>query len=79
MEKEDFRKLRTIIGCSAKNFAKLIGSNECSIYNYEAGRAKPRYDAIEKRMKALLRVFDFLRNDPDYFVKLFDKIDNNNI
>jgi DNA-binding transcriptional regulator YiaG len=72
MEKEYFKKMRLKVGCSAKMFAKLLGSNVCSIYNYEAGRAKPRTESLIKRIDALLELLERIRKDPDYLVKLFN-------
>lgn len=70
----DFRKFRRVMGVSARALAKLLGSNVCSIYNFEKGRTSPRGELIEKRAYALQKVIQSILLDPDYLVKLFDKL-----
>lgn len=74
MTKFDFRALREKLGISAHTLGKLLGSNGCSIYNFEKGRSNPRDEVVIKRAIKLRTVVMCLINDPDYLIKLFDKL-----
>lgn len=74
MTKFDFRALREKIGISAHTLGRLLGSNGCSIYNFEKGRSNPRDEIVVKRAIKLRMVIISLMNDPDYLIKLFDKL-----
>lgn len=70
-----FIELQNTLGCSAKVLARLIGSNECSIYNFRLGKTKPRFPKIMKRAIALQKLLDYLLNNPDYLINVWDKLD----
>lgn len=70
----EIKEIRHETGLPAKVFARLIGSNECSIYNFEAGRSSPRYPHTIKRARALLRLFSCLMNNPDFIIDKFKEI-----
>ena len=72
----EIKKIRHDTGLPAKIFARLIGSNECSMYNFESGRSRPRYPKIMKRARALVRLFDYLKNNPDYIVDYLENQDS---
>lgn len=74
--KKEFRELKKSLGLSANSLARLIGSNVCSIYHYMSGVSLPRSPKIMKRAKALNRFFEYLKTNPDYFVDMFDEIDD---
>lgn len=63
------RELRKKIGLTAKMIAELIGTNICSIYNWEQGKTNPRYSVLLERMNALYDLFEKLRKDPDYLLR----------
>ena len=70
----EIKEIRHETGLPAKVFAKLIGSNECSIYNFEAGRTSPRYPHTLERARALIRLFNCLINNPDFLIQKFDEL-----
>lgn len=70
----EIKEIRHATGLPANVFARLIGSNVCSIYNFEAGRTSPRYPHTIKRAKALLRLFNCLENNPDFIIEKFKEI-----
>lgn len=59
------RELRKKTGLSAKKFAKVIGSNTCSVYNWEQGRTSPRDKKIYSRINALIEFFEKIEKNPD--------------
>ncbi|MEE0060464.1 MAG: helix-turn-helix domain-containing protein [Acutalibacteraceae bacterium] len=59
------RESRQKLGLSAKTFAKLIGSNVCSVYNWENNRGTPRNPEIWKRIDRLIELFDKISKNPD--------------
>lgn len=63
------RDVRKRLGLSAKNFAKMIGSNTCSVYNWEKGRTNPRDKKIWSRINALVSLFKHIEENPDYLIK----------
>lgn len=65
----EIRNIRKKLGVSAETFARLIGSNTCSVYNWEKGRTSPRYKIIWDRIKALCGFFEKLEENPDYLIK----------
>lgn len=69
---EEIKIIRKKIGLSARSFAKAVGSNVCSIYNFENGRSEPKNKSIMKRARDLYALFLELSNDADYLVKITD-------
>lgn len=65
----NIRKVRKKLGLSAERFGKLIGSNTCSVYNWENGRSSPRYKYLWDRIYKLCELFQKIEDDPDYLVK----------
>lgn len=63
------RELRRELGLSVSQFAKLIGSNTCSVYYWEQGKTNPRYSKIWDRIYALQKLFKKIRENPDYLLK----------
>lgn len=70
---KEIRDIRKKIGLSARSFAKVIGSNVCSVYNFENGRSKPQNPSIMKRIRNIYTFFIELGNDPDYLEKMREK------
>lgn len=66
----EIRNLRKKLGLSARKFAKLIGSNTSSVYNWDNGRSTPRNKEIHERIKVLCELFDRLEKEPNYLIKL---------
>lgn len=58
-----YREKRKRTGLTVKVFAKLIGSNECSVYNWEQGKTKPRYHEIEENIDYLVELIENLKKD----------------
>lgn len=72
----NIRKYRKRIGLSAAKFARVIGSNTCSVYNWEQGKTHPSNHQIIYRIKALDLMFNMLTENPDLLVEqLKDKIE----
>lgn len=61
----DIRELRRKTGMSARKFAKVIGSNTCSVYNWEQGKTSPRNKKIYSRINALIAFIERLEKNPD--------------
>jgi len=62
---KEIKTLRGQLELSAKKFAKLIGSNMCSVYNWEKGRSSPRNPIIWKRIHRLIEWFAEIEKNPD--------------
>lgn len=73
---EEIKSIRKKIGLSARAFAQAIGSNVCSIYNFENGRSEPKNPKIMERARDLYWLFAELKNDADYIRKTRDKFNN---
>lgn len=65
----NIREIRKKLGLSAETFAKLIGSNTCSVYNWEKKRSNPRYKYLWERIYKLCELFKKIEDDPDYLIK----------
>lgn len=52
MDKNEIKKIRLSRGLSKGEFAKLIGVNRNTIFNWESGRCLP-HDFLEARLVAL--------------------------
>lgn len=61
----EVRNLRKRLGISAVKFAKLIGSNMSSVYNWEHGYTSPRSPQIWKRIYKLVEWFEAIEKNPD--------------
>ena len=74
--RENIRKYRKRIGLSATKFAQVIGSNTCSVYNWEQEKTHPANRQIIYRIKALDIMFKMLYENPDLLVEqLKDKLE----
>ena len=69
-----YREKRKQTGLNVKTFAKIIGSNECSVYNWEQGKTKPRYPDIEENIDYLVDLIEFLKKDAKNIKKVIDII-----
>lgn len=65
----NIREYRKKLGLSAEKFAKLIGSNTCSVYNWEKGRTHPKYPVIWQRILKLCDLFKKIEENPDYLIE----------
>ena len=66
---KEIKNIRKKIGLSARAFAKAIGSNVCSIYNFENGRSEPKNPLIMERARNLYNLFLEIGNDADCISK----------
>lgn len=67
-----YRERRYKTGLNVRTFAKIIGSNECSVYNWETGRTKPRYQEIEENIDDLVDLIEKLKKDTKNIKKVVD-------
>ena len=67
-----YREKRKRTGLNVKMFAKLIGSNECSVYNWEQGKTKPRYPEMEENIDYLVDLIEKLKKDTKNIKKVLD-------
>ena len=65
----NIREYRKKLGLSAERFARMIGSNTCSVYNWEKGRTRPKYPVIWKRVFKLCELFKKIEENPDYLIE----------
>lgn len=72
MEMNSYRERRYKTGLNVKTFAKIIGSNECSVYLWEQGKTKPRYKEIEKNIDDLVEIVDKLKKNIKNLKKCID-------
>ena len=72
MEMNSYRERRYKTGLNVKTFAKIIGSNECSVYNWETGRTKPRYSEIEENIDNLVDLIEELKKNAKNIKKVVD-------
>ncbi len=67
-----YREKRKRTGLNVKIFAKIIGSNEKSVYNWEQGKTKPRYPETEKNIDYLVDLIEYLKKDAKNIKKYID-------
>lgn len=67
-----YRERRYKTGLNVKTFAKIIGSNECSVYNWETGRTKPRYTETEENIDYLVDLIEKLKKNAKNIKKCVD-------
>lgn len=65
---KEIKELRDRLDISAMKFAKLIGSNMSSVYNWEHGYTSPRNPKIWKRIAKLVELFEELEKNPDFLI-----------
>ena len=58
-----YRERRYKTGLNVKTFADIIGSNVCSVYNWETGRTKPRYTETEENIDYLVDLIENLKKN----------------
>ena len=68
----NYREKRKRTGLNVKTFAKIIGSNECSVYNWEQGKTKPRYPETEENIDYLVDLIENLKKDTKNIKKCVD-------
>ena len=68
----NYRIKRKKTGFNVKTFAKIIGSNECSVYLWEQGKTKPRYSETEKNINYLVDLIEKLKKDIKNIKKCVD-------
>lgn len=71
-EMNSYRERRYKTGLNVRTFAKIIGSNECSVYNWETGRTKPRYPEIEENIDNLVALIEELKKNAKNIKKCID-------
>ena len=59
-----YRERRYKTGLNVRTFAKIIGSNDKSVYNWEQGKTSPRYAEIEKNIDYLVDLIEYLKKNP---------------
>lgn len=67
-----FREMRKRTGLNVKTFARIIGSNECSVYNWEQGKTKPRYMEIIENIENLIKIIEYLKKNTKNIKKVVD-------
>ena len=67
-----YREKRKQTGLNVKTFAKIIGSNECSVYLWEQGKTRPRYPEIEKNIDYLVDLIEKLKKNAKNIKKCVD-------
>jgi DNA-binding transcriptional regulator YiaG len=67
-----YRERRYKTGLNVRTFAKIIGSNECSVYNWEQGKTKPRYPEIEENIDNLVDLIEELQKNAKNIKKCID-------
>ena len=55
-----YRERRYKTGLNVRTFAKIIGSNDKSVYNWEQGKTSPRYAETEKNIDYLVDLIEYL-------------------
>ena len=68
----NYRERRYKTGLNVKTFAKLIGSNECSVYNWEQGKTRPRNPETEKNIDYLVDLIEKLKKNIKNLKKCID-------
>ena len=68
----NYREKRKRTGLNVKTFAKIIGSNECSVYNWEQVKTKPRYQETEENIDYLVDLIEKLKKDTKNLKKCID-------
>jgi DNA-binding transcriptional regulator YiaG len=72
MEMNSYRERRYKTGLNVRTFAKIIGSNVCSVYNWEQGKTSPRYPETEKNIDYLVDLIEKLKKDAKNIKKCID-------
>lgn len=72
MEMNSYRERRYKTGLNVRTFAKIIGSNDKSVYNWEQGKTSPRYAEIEKNIDYLVDLIEYLKKNPKNIKKYID-------
>ena len=67
-----YREKRKRTGLNVKTFAKIIGSNECSVYKWEQDKTKPRYPEVEENIDYLVDLIENLKKDAKNIKKCID-------
>lgn len=68
----NYRERRKQTGLNVKTFAKIIGSNECSVYNWERDKTRPRYTETDKNIDYLVDLIEYLKKDTKNIKKVLD-------
>lgn len=67
-----YRERRYKTGLNVRTFAKIIGSNVCSVYNWERGNSFPRYPETEKNINYLVDLIEKLKKNAKNIKKCVD-------
>lgn len=67
-----YRERRYKTGLNVRTFAKIIGSNARSVYNWERGKSFPRYPEIEKNINYLVDLIEYLKKSSKNIKKCID-------
>ena len=67
-----YRERRYKTGLNVRTFAKIIGSNDKSVYNWEQGKTSPRYPETEKNIDYLVDLIEYLKKNPKNIKKAID-------
>lgn len=67
-----YRERRYKTGLNVRTFAKIIGSNVCSVYNWERGNSFPRNPETEKNIDYLVDLIEKLKKNAKNIKKCVD-------
>jgi DNA-binding transcriptional regulator YiaG len=67
-----YRERRYKTGLNVDTFAKIIGSNVCSVYNWERGKTHPRNTETEKNIDYLVDLIENLKKNQKNIKKCID-------
>lgn len=67
-----YRERRYKTGLNVKTFADIIGSNVCSVYNWERGKTHPRNPETEKNIDYLVDLIEYLKKNAKNIKKCID-------
>ena len=67
-----YRERRYKTGLNVRTFAKIIGSNECSVYNWERGKTHPRNPETEENIDFLVDLIENLKKNQKNIKKCID-------
>lgn len=67
-----YRERRYKTGLNVRTFAKIIGSNVCSVYNWERGNSFPRHPETEENINYLVDLIEKLKKNAKNIKKCID-------
>lgn len=72
MAMNSYRERRYKTGLNVRTFSKIIGSNMCSVYNWERGKTHPRNPETEKNINYLVDLIENLKKNAKNIKKCID-------